>query len=256
MSDTGIGMSEEFQKVVYESFAREDTDHVRKTEGVGLGMAITKFIIDAMGGTIDLKSAPGKGSQFHIILDLEVGEDPDMPMVLPPWKILVVDDDRSVGENACAFLNEIGAQATWTLDGLTAIEMVREAQEKLAPYEIILIDWKLPFLNGIQTAKRIRELMGDEVTILLISAYDWAEVEEEAVEAGVQGFISKPLFKSTLFHGLTTCLQLPAEPKKTEHKNDFTGHRVLVAEDNELNWEIIDVLLRSYGLELENAKDG
>lgn len=177
-------------------------------------------------------------------------------MVLPPWRILIVDDDRAVSEGASSFLNEIGAQASWTMDGLTAIDMVKDAQKKLHPYEIILIDWKLPFLNGIQTAKRIRDLMGDEVTILLISAYDWTDVEEDAREAGIQGFISKPLFKSTLYHGLTSCLQLPHESGKPELKNDFSGKRILVAEDNELNWEIIDVLLGNYGLELVNAKDG
>lgn len=255
VSDNGIGMSEEFQKKVYETFAREETERVQSTEGVGLGMAITKYIIDAMNGTIELSSAPGKGSRFHIEIDLMKADAPEVEMSLPPLRILVIDDDVQVGEGACSTLESLGAHAEAVLDGESGLRMVERQREEGKPYDVILIDWKLPLMNGVQTARRIRELMGDEITILLMSAYEWADVEAEAVQAGISGFLAKPLFKSTLYHGLQSVFeQLPDREEKK--KKDFSGKRLLIAEDNDINWEIMEDLLGQYNIQVERASDG
>ncbi len=257
--DTGIGMSQEFQKHIFDSFAREDSARVHRTEGTGLGMAITKYIVvDAMGGTIDMESKQGKGTQFSVTLDLEKAQVLEEDMILPNWNMLVVDDDRQLCESTVSALNSIGISAEWTLDGESAVEMVIKRHRRGDNYQIILLDWKLPGMDGIATAKSIRQELGDKVPILLISAYDWGEIEGKAKEAGITGFISKPLFKSTLFNSLRQFAgPLEEGEKKPAQKGpDLRGRRVLVAEDNELNWEIAYELLSAEGLELTWAENG
>ena len=257
VKDSGIGMSPEFQKKIFESFTREDSARVRKTEGTGLGMAITKYIVDAMGGTIDLQSELGKGTEFRVILDLEKATVTEEDMMLPEWNMLVVDDDEQLCRSAVDSLETIGVQAEWSLDGETAIKMVAERHKKHNDYHIILLDWKLPTMDGFQTARELRKEMGDDVPILLISAYDWSEIESEARAAGISGFISKPLFKSTLFYGLKPYADSgESQEPSSEKKVDFNGKRVLLAEDNDLNWEIAEELLSDLGLELERAENG
>ncbi len=258
IKDDGIGMTPEFQKKIFESFTREDNTRVRKTEGTGLGMAITKYIVDAMGGSIDVKSKIGEGTEFHVILDLERAEIKEVDMILPNWNMLIVDDDRQLCESTIASLKSIGVNAEWTLDGETALEMVCTRHKKHDDYHIILMDWKLPGINGIETAKRIRKEMGNNVPILLISAYDWSEIEDEARAAGISGFISKPLFKSTLFYGLKQYADNISEVAEHESKREinFNGKHILLAEDNDLNWEIAEELLSDLGLELEWAENG
>lgn len=261
VKDNGIGMSEEYQKKIFESFSREDSARVRRTEGTGLGMAITKYIVDAMGGTISVKSELGKGSEFHVVLDLEKAKVQEVDMVLPNWDMLVVDDDEQLCESAVASLKSIGVNPEWCMDGETAIRMVEERHKRDNDYHIILLDWKLPGMDGIAVAREIRGFYGDDVPILLISAYDWSEIEDRAREAGVTGFISKPLFKSTLFYGLK---QYAAELAGEKDQEDdavsrdikLEGKRVLLAEDNEINWEVASELLSSLGLELEWAENG
>lgn len=258
VKDTGIGMSEEFQKRIFESFVREDTKRVHKTEGSGLGMAITKYIVDAMGGTIEVHSELGKGTKFHVTLDLEKATVPEEEMILPDWHMLVVDDDIQLCESTVGSLQQIGVVAEWALDGETALEMVEHRHIKHDDYHIILLDWKLPGIDGIETAKRIRQKMGTDVPILLISAYDCTEIEEQARDAGISGFISKPLFKSTLFYGLRQFTGDIDSSGEQNHavKMDFNGTKVLIAEDNDLNWEIAAELLAQYGLDLERAENG
>lgn len=257
VKDDGIGMAPEFIDKIFESFSREDDKRVQRTEGSGLGMAITKYIIDAMGGTIDVKSGLGEGTLFHIVVDLEAASIQEMDMVLPQWKMLVVDDDEVMCQTTVGSLKEIGIEADWTLDGESAVEMVRKRHNAGDDYQIILLDWKLPGIDGIETAKKIREEMLD-VSILLISAYDWSEIEKEAREAGVSGFIPKPLFKSTLFYGLRPFMDMEEEKKETsaEKISGLEGRRILLAEDNELNWEVAEELLSDLGLELEWAENG
>ena len=257
VKDNGIGMSPEFLKRIYESYSRADGARIHKTEGAGLGMAITKYIVDAMEGTIDIQSEPDKGTEFLLMFDFEKAAAMEMDMVLPAWNMLVVDDDELLCETAMDALKSIGIRAEWTLSGEKAIELVNEHHKKREDYQIILLDWKLPGMNGIQVAKEIRSNLGDEVPILLISAYDWSEFEAEAREAGISGFISKPLFKSTLYHALCQYMDVGTEHEQTWNQNiDLSGRRILLAEDNELNWEVAKELLTDLGVELDWAEDG
>ena len=259
VKDSGIGMSPEFQAKIFDSFSREDSRRVQRTEGTGLGMAITKFIVDAMGGTIQLRSEQGRGSEFHVTLDMEMSTIQEADMVLPDWNMLVVDDDRQLCESTVASLKSIGLHAEWTLDGESAVRMAEERFQRHDGYHIVLLDWKLPGMDGIETARELRRRLGENIPILLISAYDWGDIEAEAKSVGINGFISKPLFKSTLFYGLRPYVdaeETVLEPLPEEHEADFTGRRILLAEDNELNWEIADELLSSLGLELDWAENG
>ena len=258
IQDNGIGMTEEFKTHIFESFVREDSSRVHKTEGSGLGMAITKYIVDAMGGIIEVDSTPGEGTNFHVSLDLERADVLEADMVLPPWSMLVVDDDKQLCESTVGSLRSIGVQADWTLDPHTALDMVGDSYKRNNPYHIILLDWKLPGMDGIAVARELRHRYGDDIPILLISAYDWSEIEEDAKAAGVTGFIPKPLFKSTLYDGLKPFAPDMGKPEETAESKqfDFTGRRVLLAEDNDLNWEIAEDLLSAEGLELEWAENG
>ncbi len=257
VKDTGIGMSPNFLKIVFESYAREDIARVKKTEGAGLGMAITKYIVDAMGGTIDVQSRPGRGSEFHVTIDFEKATEDEKDMLLPNWNMLVVDDDEQLCRSTVDSLDEIGVNAEWTLDGESALDMVAKRRAENNDYHVILLDWKLPGMDGVETAREIRKHAGGDVPILLISAYDWSEIEDDARDAGVTGFISKPLFKSTLYYGLKKFADIPdgGESEK-EYKISFEGKKVLMAEDNELNWEIASELLSDLGMELDWAQNG
>ncbi len=258
VKDNGIGMTEDFKKDVFNAFAREDTARIRKTEGTGLGMAITKYIVDAMGGTIEVKSAPGEGSEFHVVLDLEKATEPEQEMILPDWNALVVDDDEQLCQSAAASLKAIGVKADWTLSGMSAIQMAEKQHQKQDDYHIILLDWQMPDMDGIETARQLRKRLGEDVPILLISAYDWSDIEAEARAAGINGFISKPLFKSTLFHGLRQYAEHSEHTSQTkpERRTDFSGIRILLAEDNDLNWEIANELLSAMGMQMERAENG
>ena len=257
VKDNGIGMSPDFLKRIYESYSRADGVRVSKTQGTGLGMAITKYIVDAMEGSINIKSEIDKGTEVSLTFDFEKAVALEMDMVLPSWSMLVVDDDELLCRTAIDTLKTIGINADWVLSGEKAIELVTQHHQKRDDYQIILLDWKLPGMNGIQVAKEIRRNLGDEMPILLISAYDCSEFEEEAREAGINGFISKPLFKSTLYHALRQYMDTQTENDQTLNSNiDLSGRRILLAEDNELNWEIASELLSDLGVELDWAEDG
>ncbi len=258
VKDSGIGMTPEFQEKIFDTFTREKKSQVDKTEGTGLGMAITKAIVDTMEGSIELHSEPEKGSEFHITLDFEKATVKEEDMVLPPWKMLVVDNNEDLCKATVASLKDIGIEAQWAIDGQTALEMVKTHHDRHDDYEIVLLDWKMPGMDGLETAKEMRKHLGEEVPILIISAYDWSDIEKEALEAGVQGFISKPLFKSNLFLGLSRYMtgDTENEQKDTGRTIEFTGKRILLAEDNELNWEIAETILSEVGFELERAENG
>jgi len=258
VKDTGIGMTPEFQKTIFETFTRERSIQVDRTEGSGLGMAITKYIVEAMEGTIELDSAPGRGSQFHITLDLEKAVISQEEMILPNWRMLVVDNNEDLCQSAVYELKEIGIDAEWALNGRTAVEMAERRHKEHNSYQVILLDWKMPDMDGLETTREIRRRVGDEVPIFLISAYDWSDIEAAAREAGIQGFISKPLFKSNLYLSLSRFMlaQQTEEEEKPKEIMDLTGKRILLAEDNDLNWEIAEELLSETGLELERAENG
>ncbi len=259
VKDSGIGMTQEFQEKIFDTFTREEKAQIDKIEGTGLGMAITKAIVDTMKGSIELQSAPGKGSEFHITLDLEKADTKVEDMKLPPWRMLVVDNNKDLCQSAVESLREIGIEAQWAVDGETAVAMAKKCHEEDNGFEIVLLDWKMPGMDGLHTAREMRKHLGDNVPILIISAYDWSEIEEEAKEAGVQGFISKPLFKSNLYLGLSRyMLDAPEEEtrKETVSHRSFHGKRILLAEDNDLNWEIAEDLLSEAGFQLERAENG
>ncbi len=258
VKDNGIGMSEEFRQKVFDSFAREDNKRVQKTEGTGLGMAITKYIVDAMNGTIDVQSEQGEGTQFHIMIDMErvVGTEEDM--VLPDWNVLVVDDDEMMCKNMVSILQEMGACPDWAFDGETALTMIEERYKEHGEYQAFVIDWHLPGMDGIKTADEIRKKIGDDVIIILVSAYDWSDFEEEAETVGISAYLPKPVFKSSLYHMLKQFTEGAVRPdlKKKEQEREYTGVRMLVAEDNDLNWEIAQELFSRQGFLLEHAENG
>ncbi len=258
VKDTGIGMTPEFQEKIFETFTREKNKQVEETEGTGLGMAITKYIVDAMGGRIELKSQLGKGTEFHVILDLEKAREERGDMRLPAWNMLVVDNNRDLCLGAVSALREIGVEAEWTLSGSEAVEMVAQRHKENRDYHIVLLDWKMPGMDGLETTRELRKILGDEVPILIISAYDWSDIEEEAKKAGAHGFISKPLFKSNLYYGLSHYAGIGEETaaKSEEKQYDFQGKHILLAEDNDLNWEIAQELLTGAGFEVERAENG
>ena len=257
VKDNGIGMSPDFLKRIYEPYSRADGVRVSKTQGTGLGMAITKYIVEAMEGSLNITSELDKGTEVSLTFDFEKAVALEMDMVLPSWNMLVVDDDELLCRTATDTLKTIGINADWVLSGEKAIELVTQHHQKREDYQIILLDWKLPGMNGIQVAKEIWRNLGDEVPILLISAYDWSEFEAEAREAGISGFISKPLFKSTLYHALRQYMGAETENDQTlNHNIDLSGRRILLAEDNELNWEVAKELLSDLGVELDWAEDG
>lgn len=257
VKDTGIGMSEEFQEHIFDSFTREDNKRVQRTEGTGLGMAITKYIVDAMGGEIEVKSVQGNGTEFNVSLDFERTDEQEEDMILPDFTMLVVDDDRQLCESTAASLKSIGISAEWTLDGESAVVMVSKHHKQHNDYHIILLDLKLPGIDGIETARELRKQLGNDVPILLISAYDWSEIEDEAREAGISGFLSKPLFKSTLYYGLKPYIDSSTgTPVPEKEEISFEDKHVLVAEDNDLNWEIAYELLQELGLKLDRAENG
>ena len=256
VKDNGIGMTEEFQKKMFETFTRED--RARKIEGTGLGMSITRFIVEMMGGTIEVQSRQGEGSEFRITLDLERAEEKLGEMILPPWNILVIDNNEDQCESAVTELREIGINADWVTSGETALQMVEQQVGREGEYQVILLDWMMPGMCGLETARHLRSLVGEEFPILIISAYDWSDIEAEAREVGAVGFISKPLFKSNLYMELSRFIGGHSEIEKELGTKEvhFENKRILLAEDNELNMEIAQEILSDVGLVMEWAENG
>ncbi len=186
-----------------------------------------------MGGDIQVESTQGVGTEFNVTLDFERADQQEEDMILPDFTMLVVDDNKQLCEGAAASLKSIGGRADWTLDGESAVQIVRQQHERHNDYHIILLDLKLPGMDGIRTAKALRKQLGDDVPILLISAYDCSDIEDEAREAGINGFLSKLLFKSTLYYGLRPYIDSSVKPSETKQSTvDFSGKRILLAEDN------------------------
>lgn len=258
VEDTGIGMSEEFQSKIFDSFERENSDQVAKIMGTGLGMSITKAIVDLMKGTIQLTSELGKGSKFHITLDLKKCEIDEKDMMLPHWDVLVVDDNEQLCTSAVANLQELGVHTEWSLDGRQAIRMIEDRHLQNNDYDFVLVDWKMPNMNGIEVIREMRNVMvGNKIPAFLISAYDWSELEEEVDASEIEGFISKPLFKSTLYLYLKKYMEGEDFADESEEiEIDFEGKHILLAEDIDVNWEFISEILSSVGLILERAVNG
>ena len=260
IKDNGIGMSEEFQKHIFEEFAREENSTVSGIQGTGLGMSITKNIVDLMGGTIAIESEPGKGSEFIVNLCFALsGQKVELRQLpqLEGLRALVADDDTDTCLSVSTMLSKIGMRPEWTISGREAVIRTRYAMEQGDEFSVYIIDWLIPDMNGIEIVRQIRKVIGKNRPIIILTAYDWADIEEEARAAGVTAFCEKPLFLSELrrvlaepFGAEPACrpVQLNAEA--------FKGKKILLVEDNELNREIAVEILKEAGFEVESAEDG
>ena len=262
IKDNGIGMSQEFAQKIFEPFERERTSTVSRIQGTGLGMAITKNIVDMMGGTIKVQTAQGKGSEFIICLPMRTqAEHRPVEKIteLEGLKALVVDDDFNTCDSVTKMLVKVGMRAEWTLSGKEAVLRARQSIEMSDAYHAYIIDWRLPDMNGIEVTRRIRSL-NDDTPIIILTAYDWSDIEVEAKAAGVTAFCSKPMFMSDLRETLMSALgqkQTDAAQGLLPEKNaDFKGKQILLVEDNELNREIAQEILREYGFLVDTAENG
>ncbi len=261
IKDTGIGMSEEFVAHIFEPFEREENSTINKIQGTGLGMAITKNIIDMMNGEIEVKSEQGVGTEFIVSLTFRIQDGKKEPRDIPELKnarALVVDDDFNTCDSVSYMLQQIGMRAEWTLSGKEAVLRTRQANMRGDNYCVYIIDWMLPDLNGVEVARRVRKEVGDDVPIIVLTAYDWSDIEQEAREAGVTAFCSKPLFFSELRSCLLSIVDTDSEEKRESDMRavSFQGGRILLAEDNELNQEIAVAILGDAGFETEIAGNG
>ena len=261
VKDTGIGMSEEFVGHIFDTFSREHTSSVNGIQGSGLGMAITKNIINMMGGTIDVVSEEGKGSRFTVTLNLKLANEVNKYEPIPELlgaRALVIDDDIETCRSVCKMLRSIEMRPDWTISGKEAVLRAQDASELKDEYKVYIVDYLMPDMNGIETVRRIRKVIGNEVPIIVLTAYDWSGFEQEAREAGVTAFVGKPLFMSELRAVLTK----PQEPVNAVSagqelkRYDYSGKRVLLVEDNELNREIATAILEETGMTIDTAVDG
>ncbi len=262
IKDNGIGMSQEFAQKIFEPFERERTSTVSRIQGTGLGMAITKNIVDMMGGTIEVQTAQGKGTEFTVCVPMRAQTEQrpvEKITELEGLKALVVDDDFNTCDSVTKMLVKVGMRAEWTLSGKEAVLRARQALEMSDVYHAYIIDWRLPDMNGIEVTRQIRSLH-DDTPIIILTAYDWSDIEVEAKAAGVTAFCSKPMFMSDLRETLMSALgQKPADAVQgllPEKNADFKGKHILLVEDNELNREIAQEILREYGFLVDSAENG
>ena len=262
IKDNGIGMSQEFAQKIFEPFERERTSTVSRIQGTGLGMAITKNIVDMMGGTIEVQTAQGKGTEFTVCVPMRAQTEQrpvEKITELEGLKALVVDDDFNTCDSVTKMLVKVGMRAEWTLSGKEAVLRARQALEMSDVYHAYIIDWRLPDMNGIEVTRQIRSLH-DDTPIIILTAYDWSDIEVEAKAAGVTAFCAKPMFMSDLRETLMSALgQKSADAVQgllPEKNADFKGKHILLVEDNELNREIAQEILREYGFLVDSAENG
>ena len=261
IKDTGIGMSSEFVEHIFEPFERESSTLKSGIEGTGLGMAITKKLVEIMGGTIHVNSVKGKGTEFVIILDFKLQEKSNTGqniVELEGLRALVVDDDVDTCGSITGMLGQIGVRSEWRTSGREAVQCARKAYDEQDPFQTYILDLYMPEQSGIETARKIRKEVGDDVPIIIVTGYDWSDIENEAKEAGITAFCSKPLFMSDLKAALLKVNHLMEEStaETSLSDKDFSGKRVLVVEDNELNREIAEEILKEAGFTVEVAVDG
>ena len=262
IEDNGIGMSPEFQKIMFDPFSRADDQRTTRVQGTGLGMAISRNIVNLMNGTIKVDSTLHKGTKITVTIYLELQEkEKEQDKNLMNLPVLVVDDDKTCCESTVATLKEIGIMGEWVLSGREAVERCYARHELKDDYFAVILDWKMPDMDGIETARQIRKRIGKEITIIVLTSYEFSEIEEEAKAAGVDAFIAKPLFRSRL---TATLRQFTSGRKENTARNylekmseaDYTGKRILLVEDNELNREIAGEILQMTGAEVETAENG
>ena len=262
IADNGIGMTPEFQKIMFEPFSRADDHRTTKVQGTGLGMAISQNIVNLMNGSIKVDSAPGKGTRITVTIYLKLQEsEKEQEKELLDLPVLVVDDDKTCCESTVATLKDIGIAGEWVLTGREAVERCHARHETGRDYFAVILDWKMPEMDGVETARKIREQVGKDVTIIILTSFEFSEIEEEARAAGVDAFIAKPLFRSRL----TATLRQFTSGKKEKSarsllesfaKTDYTSKRILLVEDNELNREIAAEILGMTGVAVDIAENG
>ena len=262
VKDNGIGMSEEFQKQIFAPFSREVSSVTNKVQGTGLGMAITKNLVDLMGGIIQVESRPGKGSTFTVELSfvLPEQEEQDTWFRQKVTRMLVADDEEEICRDIQELMRGSGVEITCVTDGASAVEAAVRAHEKGEDFHVILLDWKMPEMDGVETARRIRDRIGSDVPILVLSSYDWSDIETEARQAGISAFMPKPFFASTFWQTIEPLfmdhpVQKEEQPEAAEEET-MKGCLFLVAEDNELNAEILTEMLKMEGAGYELAVNG
>lgn len=267
VEDDGIGMSEDFMKKIFEPFEQEEADNARNNIGSGLGLSIVYNLVQLMGGTISVKSRKKEGSRFQVQIPFQlVSDDAEKEWerkrqnLLKGFQVLVVDDDPAVGLQAASILEDIGAKTVYVDSGIRAVLEVERGIQENGMYDIAMIDWKMPGIDGIETARRIRRLVGPDTMIIMITAYDWSGIEKEAREAGIDYFVAKPLFRSVLYDAFSRLEKNGAEQKPKEavreHRVVLEGQRILLAEDNELNQEIAKTLLEMNGVTVDAVNNG
>lgn len=264
VSDTGIGMGREFLEKLFQPFEQEAPSVGQKLGGTGLGMSITKNLVTLMGGTISVKSEPHKGSVFTVELDFDIAETAEQGsthdrQALEALKVLVADDDRDCCIHTSLLLENLGILSHWVLTGTECVEKVLAAHKTGEEYDVCLIDWKMPDIDGIEVTRRVREFVGPDTTIIIITAYDWSSIEEDARKAGANAFLSKPIFASTLYNTLLSITGIEKAVRACDPglaRPVLAGRRALLAEDNELNREIAVELLSMTGMEVDCAGDG
>ena len=257
VADSGIGMSPEFMATMYQPFSRQTDSRVNSIQGTGLGLAITKQMVELMGGTIDCQSEQGKGTTFTVVLDIPVADRQRDDMQLDSVEVLLVDDDEILLQTTADTLESMGATVEQAHSGADALKMIAGRHEAGNNYSIIILDWKMPDTDGVETIRRIRAEIDADIPILLVSSYDWSDIEDLAREAGANGFVSKPLFRSTLYDKINTLIG--TESKSVEPEEDYSdldGLHILVAEDNDINWEIISAMLSMFGITSDRAENG
>ncbi|MCM1431504.1 MAG: response regulator [Muribaculaceae bacterium] len=258
VKDNGIGMSHEYMEHMYDTFTRADDSRTNKVQGTGLGLAIVRQMVTLMNGTIDCDSESDKGTTFTVKLELPIGENLDQAYTLPPIDILFVDDDEVFLAITEDMVEEMGANAETARSGEEALELVKKRHETNNDYNIAVVDWKMQGMSGAQTVQAIRSVTGTDTSIILVSAYDWSDIEDDAKNSGADGFISKPLFKSYLSEKIGIAAN-DEDRKSNADKtgnSDLRGLNVLITEDNDLNWEVISELLGMYGITSDHAENG
>ncbi len=260
VKDNGIGMSEEFQKHVFDAFAREETSTVSQIQGSGLGMAITKNIINLMNGSIEVKSKPNAGTEFVVTFEFRLNSNPvvyEKIEELQNVRALVVDDDMNSCCSISEMLSDIGLRSDWTTSGKEAVVRTKFALSRNDSFGVYVIDWSMPKMNGLETVRQIRKIIGDETPIIIMTAYDYADIEEEAYKTGVSAFCSKPIFMSELRDVLSKPFRVKQEKKnKEDDYSCLAGKKVLLVEDNKLNQEVAIELLKDTGLVVDVCDDG
>ncbi len=259
VSDTGMGISEEFKKVIFEPFARENSEIIRQIQGTGLGMAITKSLVDLMNGTIRVDSKPGEGSVFTVELELRISKKEDDPRFWSRYgisKMIVADDDEEACHNIVKAMEKTGVTVDYATDGESAVQMMCTARENGEPYNLILLDWKMPNLDGLETARLIRKNYSEKIPILLFTAYDWGEIEEEAEEIGVDHFMSKPFFMLSFKEAIRRVMGRHKKVRSETESTVLKGKHILVVDDIEANRLVLVKILSSLGADCDEACNG